>query len=370
MQNVVFIKKEFLDKKRMIDFQQVLNTNFAGNLGMEYVMSLGVFIGLLIILKIFKVYILAFLKKLAKRTKSDTDNIIIQFIDKIHWPFFVFVSYYVAVQTLKIPEVLKKINKYIFLILVVFYVVRGINGIVDYIIRKQINKRHKADKKESTSFILLLGKFTKAVFWFIALLLVLSNLGIDITSLVAGLGVGGIAIAFALKSILEDLFSAFTIYFDKPFQEGDFIVIGEDSGTVQHIGLKSTRVKTLKGEELIVSNTELTSTRVHNYKKMEKRRIVFGFGIEYSTSTVKLKKINKIIEDIFKKVKDADLSRVHFKEFADFSLNYEIVYQMKTKDYEKYMDTQEEINLKIKEQFEKAKISMAFPTQTIHLRKK
>ena len=152
-------------------------------------------------------------------------------------------------------------------------------------------------------------------------------------------------------------------------RKGDFIIIGQDMGTVKHIGIKSTRIQTLQGQELIVSNRELTNARINNYKKMEKRRIVFSFGVEYGTSTRKLKAINSIITGIFKKMKSAELDRVHFKEFGSFSLDYEVVYYLNTNDYTKYMDAQQEINLAIKEQFEKHGIGMAFPTQTIHIRK-
>jgi small-conductance mechanosensitive channel len=165
------------------------------------------------------------------------------------------------------------------------------------------------------------------------------------------------------------LFSAFTIYFDKPFKEGDFIIIGNDMGVVKKIGVKSTRIQTLEGQELVVSNTELTSTRVNNYGKMQKRRVVMNFGVEYSTPTKKLEKIDKIVEKIINKMKDVDLDRVHFKEFGDFSLNYEMVFYINTGDYNKYMDIREKINLDLKREFEKEGIVFAFPTQTIFLEK-
>jgi len=165
------------------------------------------------------------------------------------------------------------------------------------------------------------------------------------------------------------LFSAFAIYFDKPFKDGDFIIIGNDMGTIKHIGIKSTRIQTLEGQELVVSNSELTSIRVNNYMKMEDRRVVFKFGVEYSTSLEKLKKINEIVKKIVKGAKNADLDRVHFKEFGDFSLNYEVVYYIHSPDYTEYMDVQQEINFKLKEAFEKEGIVFAFPTQTIFLEK-
>lgn len=351
------------------DFQQILSTNTGGNLGKDYLIFLGIFIALLIVLKIFKIYILNYLKKLSKKSKTELDDTIIEFIDSVDWKFFIFISIYIASKTLTLPELINKLLNYALLIVLVYYGVKFLHKIIDYFAKKQIEKRLQEEKEEDTTAIAVLSKIVKISVWVVAFLLILSNLGFNITSLVAGLGIGGIAIAFALQNVLEDLFSSFTIYFDKPFKKGDFIIIGQDMGTVKHIGIKSTRIQTLQGQELVVSNRELTNTRINNYKKMERRRIVFAFGVEYGTSTRKLKVINSIIENIFKRIKMADLDRVHFKEFGNFSLNYEVVYYLNTNDYTKYMDTQQEINLAIKRQFEKHAIEMAFPTQTIYVKK-
>ena len=184
-----------------------------------------------------------------------------------------------------------------------------------------------------------------------------------------GMGVAGIAIAFALQNVLSDVFSAFSIYFDRPFEIGDFIIVGEYAGIVTKIGMKSTRVKLLQGEELVLSNRELTSASVRNFKKMKKRRIMFHFGVTYDIPLKKLKKIPEMVKKIIDGVELADADRVHFREYGDFSLNFEVVYYMKIGDYVRYMDTQQEINFAIKEAFEKEGIEMAFPTQTIFLNK-
>ncbi|GAH16691.1 unnamed protein product, partial [marine sediment metagenome] len=229
----------------------------------------------------------------------------------------------------------------------------------------------KGSKKQMSEHILfVLKKIINGVIFLFAFLIILYVLKIDLSGVVIGLGVGGIAIAFALQNVLSDAFSAFSIYFDKPFEIGDYIVVGEYSGTVKKIGIKSTRVQLLQGEELVLANSMLTTTSVRNFKKMEKRRITFSFGVLYGTPTNKLKKIPGIIKDIVnsKKIQYIDiLDRVHFTEFGDFSLNFQVVYYLKTKDYTKYMDTQQEINFAIKETFEKEGIEMAFPTQTIFI---
>ncbi|MEM2131509.1 MAG: mechanosensitive ion channel family protein, partial [Candidatus Woesearchaeota archaeon] len=222
--------------------------------------------------------------------------------------------------------------------------------------------------KES-SLLKVMNTLFQGFVWIIAILTALSNLGVNITSLIAGLGVGGIAVAFALQRILEDIFSSFSIYFDKPFEEGDFITIDNEAGTVEHIGIKSTRIRTLQGEELVISNKEMTTARIHNYKKMSKRRAVFTFGVEYNTDVKKLKKINEIIKNIFDRLEIAELDRSHFKTFGDFSLNYEVVYYINNREIKDYLDTQEKINLMLVEAFKKEKIEFAFPTNTIILKK-
>ena len=201
----------------------------------------------------------------------------------------------------------------------------------------------------------------------IAFLLVLSNLGYDISSLLAGVGISGIAIAFALRSILEDLFSAFSIYFDKPFEPGDFIEVGKDRGTVQSIGLKSTRLKTLEGEELVISNKELTKSRVHNYKKMKKRRRTFEFGVTYDTNTKTLREIQNIVKQIIKDIDKIEFDRVYFTEFGDSSLKFKAVYYVNSPEFEEALAAQQEINLQLHKKFKEENIEMAFPTQTIHL---
>lgn len=207
----------------------------------------------------------------------------------------------------------------------------------------------------------------KILLWAIAILMVLSNWGVNISALAASMGIGGIAIALAAQNILSDLFSSFSIYLDKPFEIGDYIVIGADRGTVQKIGLKTTRIQTLQGEELVVSNQELTTTRVQNFKKMTERRINFSVGVTYDTPTEKLKKIPEILEKIISSESKARFDRVHFASFDDWALRFDAVYYVLSQDYAEYMDMQQVMNFSIKEAFESESIEMAFPTQTIHV---
>ncbi|PIU00713.1 MAG: mechanosensitive ion channel protein MscS [Bdellovibrionales bacterium CG10_big_fil_rev_8_21_14_0_10_45_34] len=198
-------------------------------------------------------------------------------------------------------------------------------------------------------------------------LMALHNFGIDITALVAGLGIGGVAVALALQNILGDLFASLTIALDKPFVVGDFLVIGTQRGHVEKIGIKTTRIRSLDGEQIVVSNSDLLSTRIQNFKRMEQRRVLFKVGTTYGTPVETLKKIKQGVKDIIIKTPKTRLDRGHFFSFGDSALIFEFVYFVLDGEYNVYMDTQEEINFKIAKLFDELGADFAFPTQTLHL---
>jgi small-conductance mechanosensitive channel len=255
------------------------------------------------------------------------------------------------------------------LVVVIVYIARFIQKLIEYSADKNIIKQEEQGKKTDASAIRILSNIAKWAIWLIASLFILQNAGVDISALVAGAGIAGIAIAFALQEVLADLFACFSIYFDKPFEVGDFVVIeGGESGTVKKIGLKSTRIKSLKGDEMIVSNKKLTESVLHNYKKMEKRRAEFEISVDPKTSVAKLKKGKEIISKIIEDIDDTEFNRVHLKTFNGNSWTYIAVYFVTSSKYEKYMDAQEGINLEIRKVFDKEKIKFATDTQKIILK--
>ena len=169
-------------------------------------------------------------------------------------------------------------------------------------------------------------------------------MGFDISALVASLGIGGVAIALASQGVLQDLFSYFSILLDRPVQIGDFIIVGDFVGTVEHIGIKTTRMRSLSGEQLIIANTELTGSRIRNFNPMEERRIVFTIGVTYDTGFKHLQEIPNFIQGIIEATKNTRFDRCHFSSYRDSSLNFETVYYMTTSDYTAYMDAQQHIN--------------------------
>lgn len=199
------------------------------------------------------------------------------------------------------------------------------------------------------------------------LLLALQNTGVDVTSLIAGFGIGGIAVALAMQNILGDLFASLTIALDKPFVCGDFVVVGSEMGTVEHIGLKTTRMRSLSGEQLVFGNADLLSSRIRNYKRMSERRVVFGFGVVYATSPETLEAINTIVRRAVEAQRNVRFDRCHFYRFGASSLEFEAVYYINSPDYNAHMDAQQAVHLSIAQAFRDRNIQFAFPTQTIYL---
>ncbi|MBU0498223.1 MAG: mechanosensitive ion channel family protein [Candidatus Thermoplasmatota archaeon] len=324
-----------------------------------------IFIGW-IVYTVFEQYLVGF----AHKTKTKLDDEILKNIKKPIYAFvFIFGARY-AVEFLSFLQENTDMINIMFYFAEVFLVTFIITRVINVLLAWYAEKRKTEQMSEH--FIYVLRKIINGLVVLFSFLFILWIFNIDLSGAVVGLGVGGIIIGFALQSVLIDFFSAFSIYFDRPFEIGDFIVIGDYSGTVTKITMKSTRIKLLQGEELVISNKDLTSSSVRNFKKMRRRRISFSFGVTYDTDTEKLKKIPEIIKKIIdpKKLKDIDsLDRVHFSEFGDFSLKFDIVYYMRVQDYTRYKDTQQLINFAIREEFEKEGIQMAFPTQTVYLAK-
>jgi len=314
-----------------------------------------VFLVLIVLFKIFQKIILTRLKKLAKKTKSDVDDTLIEIFQSIKPPFYSFLAFYLAFQLLFFGDFTAKIISTALIIWVFYQIIIAVQIFIDYFIKRLLKNEDAPGTKAAYQMI---GKILKGVLWVFGVLLIMSNLGINVNSLLAGLGIGGVAVAWAIRGIMSDLLSSFAIYFDKPFVVGDFIVIDKHMGVVKKIGLKTTRIQSLQGEEIVFSNAKLTSTQIQNFKKLKERRINFSFNVPGETPTIKLKKISEIIKEIIKSNKLTRFERVHCTEFDKSSLVFEVVYYMQTADFIKYKDCQQEIILKIKDAFEKQGISL------------
>ncbi len=211
----------------------------------------------------------------------------------------------------------------------------------------------------------IIGFVLRAVVWTLVLLLALDNLGIDVTALVAGLGVGGIAVALALQNVLGDLFASLSITLDKPFVVGDFLIIGEYMGTVEHIGIKSVRLRSLSGEQIVIANADLLGSRVRNFGRMFQRRVVFTLRVTYETPRASLQKIPGLLRQAVEQEADTRFDRSHFSKFGEFALEFETVYYVLSADFNRHMDIQQNIFFAVHEAFERASIEVAYPTQKL-----
>jgi len=304
--------------------------------------------------------------KLAVATDNQIDDLLVDMLKNTKFFILLVASAYVASYAITLkPSIDVLWQKAVILILILQGGLWASAGI-SFALRQTIEKRMERDLS-STTTITFLGFVARLLLWIIVLLLILDNMGVNITGLVAGLGIGGIAVALAVQNILGDLFASLSIVLDKPFVIGDFVVVDSLSGTIEHIGLKTTRIRSLGGEQLVFSNNDLLKSRIRNYKRMSERRIVFSFGVVYQTPLEKMKAIKEIVSDIIKNEENARLDRVHFKEYGDSSLNFEVVYFVNNADYNIYMDVQEAINLEIFRRFQQEGIEFAYPTRTLFI---
>ncbi len=303
---------------------------------------------------------------LAERTVTDWDDLVAQVLGRTKLLFLTGTAAFVGTLVLTLPTgVVHLVNG---LVVIVLLIQGGIwiSGIITFLIVRY-TKQQMGEDAASVTTMNALGFVSRLLLWTVILLLALDNLGVDITTLVAGLGVGSLAIALAVQNILGDLFGSITIVLDKPFVIGDFLIIDDYKGNVEHIGLKTTRLRSLSGEQLILSNADLLGSRIRNYGRLFERRALFGIGVTYDTPRAKLIEIPNIIREAIESQENTRFDRSHFKDFGDFSLNFETAYYVIKPAFAAYMDVQQAINLRIHERFEEEGIEFAFPSQTIYM---
>jgi small-conductance mechanosensitive channel len=341
----------------------LLQQVYWGNTLLNYCISALIILVGLLLLQVIKRIVLNRLQKWVNRTDNKADDFLVAAIRRSLVPVLYAIVIFIALGNLNLPPKWDHVIKILFSLCVTVFIIRAITNTLQFLLTGYLSKQENGEEK--TRQVRGIMVIISAVIWIIGILFLLNNWGVNVTTFVAGLGIGGIAIALAAQTILGDLFSYFVIFFDRPFEIGDFIIVQDKMGTVEYIGIKTTRLRSLSGEQLVFSNTDLTNSRVHNYKRMETRRIVFKFGVIYDTPKEKLAKIPVIIKDIITRQEGLRFDRAHFLNFADFQLEFEVVYIVLTGDYNKYMDYQQVINLEMFDIFAKEGIEFAFPTRTV-----
>lgn len=296
----------------------------------------------------------------------------------LHWPavlhelvvrtstlFLVVVAIYAGTTLLDLPDSVHRLISSVFIIALFVQLALWADRVTSALLAWRLAPlKTKSTMRNALSLIQFV---VRVAVWSLALLLIFENLGFNVTALIAGLGVGGIAVALAAQSVLGDLFSSLAIILDKPFEVGDTISFGNQMGTVEKIGIKTTRIRALTGEQIAVSNSDLVSSRVHNFKRMTERRVVLALGVTYDTPADKLERIPDMVKTIIEAQEAVRFDRAHFRSFGDSALQFEVVYWVLSADYDVYMDCQQAINFAIFRAFEEDEIEFAFPSQTLYV---
>ena len=306
------------------------------------------------------------LRAVAATTETDIDDLVTQLLEKTKFVFVALVALYVGAISLTLPS---EVDDILSTILVLGFLVQGAfwaNGLVNYMLGSWARQKFEADPTISTA-LGSVGFLIRFAVWATFAMLALDNLNIDIGPLVASLGIGGVALALALQGVLGDLFASLTIVFDRPFAVGDYIQVGELAGTVQHVGLKSTRILAVTGEQLVFSNADLLGSRIRNFQSRQERRCAFTLGVTYDTPQEKLARIPRLIQEIIESRKNTRFDRSFFMVFGDSALNFETVYYMLVPDFQTYGETHHAINLEIFRKFAEEGIEFAYPTQTVYV---
>jgi small-conductance mechanosensitive channel len=346
-----------------MNFELLITQNGITNL----LMASGVALAAFILFELVRRMLASIFKRKAEVSRFHSFKLLYRIIHKTKIWFLFWISIYIGSLFLDLSESLSFARSYITITLVFLQIGFWVLGLIDYWIEQRSTKEEIAGEQKTT--LSIVGVILKIGVWIFVFLIILDNLpGVEITTLIAGLGIGGIAVGLAVQNILSDLFSSVSIALDKPFVIGDTIKVGEFVGTVESIGLKSTRLRSISGEQLIFTNSDLLSSRIQNFKRLERRRVIFSLGVTYETSTENLEKIPRLVEEIISTKPNVTFDRAHFKEFGAFSLNFEIVYYVDTSDFRYFMDVQQEINLEIFRKFNERGIQFAYPTQVIYTR--
>jgi small-conductance mechanosensitive channel len=349
----------------MEDLKSILDISVLGNSLLEWLIAIGIALAVFIALLVVRRFVKARYRRYSETDRTELLEIPLRIASETRLPFLVTVSAFVgAITVLEMPDRLRAVLGGA--AAVVFFWQVGVWATAT--VMTWVDAKQRVSLKEDRASVGSLGIISfvaRVAIWAFVLLITLDNLGIDITALVAGLGIGGIAVALAVQNVLGDLLASLTIALDEPFVVGDFLIIGDYMGSVENIGVKSTRLRSLTGEQIVMSNNDLLGSRVRNYGRMFERRVVFTLGVTYETPRATLQKIPGVIRSIIEARDQTRFDRSHFAKYGDFSLDFETVYYVLSPDYNAYMDIQQAVNFRIHEEFEKLGVEFAYPTQKL-----
>jgi small-conductance mechanosensitive channel len=347
---------------------QILAGSFLDNSAERWAIAIAVLLGSLLLLRWLRRFLGRRFRSWGERLGRDWVREAQALVEDTRFWFLLILAARCSSLTLTIPD---KASDRIADVTVAAVLIQGAilaNRLIVSAIQRQVERRVARDAASAMT-IAAAGYLARIALWVVVGLMMLANFGVDVTALVAGLGIGGVAVALAAQNILSDLFASLSIVLDKPFVVGDFIVVGDFLGAVEHVGLKTTRLRSLSGEQLIFSNNDLLQSRIRNYQRMAERRIAFSLGVVYQTPYETLGAIPGLLREIVESQAATRFDRAHFQKIGDAALVFEVVYYVRTADYNEYMDIQQRINLAIFQRWAERGIEFAYPTQTLFLQR-
>lgn len=343
-------------------WQKLLESNDATH----WLIAVGIFLAVLVAVPVIRYVAARLFSSVSRRTGVVWGDALADTLQKTSSLLFVPLAAYVALLSLEIPPRVERVAALVAIAALLLQVALWGNRSIGFWIRRKVDSARATDPEGATA-LSLIGFGARMVLWIFILLLGLDQLGFNITALLAGLGVGGIAVALATQNILGDLFASLSIVLDKPFVVGDFIVVDNLRGNVERVGIKTTRIRSLDGELLVFANADLLKSRIQNYQRMMERRVLFSVGVTYQTPNEKVGRITQWLREAVEAEQGTRFDRAHFKEYGDSALVFEVVYYVLTRDYNTFMDVQQAINLAIFARFEREGVDFAYPTRTLYI---
>jgi small-conductance mechanosensitive channel len=338
--------------------------SFLGNPFEAWAAALAVTLGAAIAMLFARAFVLRRLETVARRTHTRLDDFVMRMLSQTYLLFIVVFAIYFGSTFLELTAKQETfVARIAIASLLLQAAVWGDTGLRAW--RDQFSLGPVDGERRASSSVLCF--ISRLLLWVVVTLMILDNFGINITTLVASLGIGGVAVALATQNILGDLFASLSIMLDKPFEVGDFIIVGDVLGSVEHIGLKTTRVRGLGGEQVVFSNGELLKSRIHNHKRMQTRRVAFVLRVAYGMPEDLLCRIPHIIREIIASKPNIDFERAHFFAWGQWSLDFEVVYHYRSPDYILHMDAQQDIFLEIYRRFQQEGIEFAHPLSIVRL---
>lgn len=330
----------------------------------SWLLAGAIFIAVVFTLVIARYFLLSRLQGVVDKTTNVVDDLLLDLVRRTSWPFFIVLGIFFAAVALKLsPRATIAVRN---LFSIALFVQGGVwaNYVLSFAVDSYLRRR-RGDDSSKLAVLALFNFFARIAVWTLVVLLALDNLGVEVATLIAGLGVGGIAIGLALQSVLKDTFASLSIILDKPFEVGDFIIVDDLQGTVEHIGIKTTRILSLNGEEVVLGNNDLLTSRVRNYKKVQERRVLQSFTVDYDTLTAKLSRIPEIVQEVLASVEEARFDRAYLKSFGEYAIEFEIGYYVTRPDFEHMIDRRHQVNLELHHRFQEEGIRFGVPARRL-----